>query len=76
MQAGKIVDYAMECGAIWAGVEPVALLRPGKMGVHISFPSDHEAVEFCYYVRDWLHDEDITVVDISREQEFVLIRLN
>ena len=70
----QIVNYAMQCGAYWAGIELVALHKM-RESVNVSFGNDNDAIEFCYYVQDWLHDMGFGELPITREQEFVMIWL-
>ena len=70
----QIVNYAMQCGAVWAGIELVSLHKM-RESVNVSFSSEHDAIEFSYYVQDWLHDMGFDKLPITREQEFVMIWL-
>ena len=74
MSEQAIVDFAMQCGATWAGAEKMAL-HETRRGVSIFFPSEHDAIEFCYNVRGWLKDNLYRGCQVTREQEFVLIWL-
>lgn len=70
----QIVYLAMQCGASFAGIEPMALHKDRK-AVAIGFGSEHDAIEFCYYVRDSLWDMGFGELHISRAEEFVQIWL-
>ena len=69
MNEKQIVDFAMQCGATWAGVERIALTK-NKQGIACSFSSDFDAENFMVYARDKGIDYPMT-----RELEFVLIWL-
>ena len=68
MNEKQIIDFAMGCGASFAGVEQIALTR-GLMGVACGFPSEFDAEEFVCYARDYIDNK------ITRDEEFVLIWL-
>ena len=70
----QIVDHAMQCGAIFAGVDNLALHKDRK-AVAISFPSEHDAIEFVYYIWDWLDDHGFGGLQVTHDEEFVLIWL-
>jgi hypothetical protein len=70
----QIVNLALQCGASFAGIEPLALHK-NRNAVACGFSSDHDAHEFCCYVRDYLWDMGFDELPITREQEFVLIWL-
>lgn len=63
-----LVGLARQCGAVWAGVEPMALHRDRK-GVACSFLTEFDAEEFVCFARNFIDYK------ITREQEFVLIWL-
>jgi len=69
MNGQQIVDFAIACGASWAGLERIALTK-NKQGVACSFSSEFDAENFMVYARDMGINHKIT-----REQEFVLIWL-
>lgn len=73
MNEKQIVDLANSCGAIWAGIETLALSKD-RRAVAASFHSVHDAEEFCIHARGWLDDREM-YNNITREQEFVLIWL-
>lgn len=64
----NLVDLARQCGAVWAGIEPLALHRD-RNAVSCSFSSEFEAEEFTYFVRNFVDYK------ITRDQDFVLIWL-
>jgi len=68
MNEKQIVDFAMQCGATWAGVERIALTK-NKQGIACSFSSDFDAENFMVYARDFIDNK------ITRDEEFVLIWL-
>jgi hypothetical protein len=68
MNEKQIVDFAMQCGASWAGIERIALTKDLR-GVACSFPSEFDAENFVVYACDFIDNK------ITREQEFVLIWL-
>lgn len=74
MNEQAIVDYAMQSGAVWAGIEKIAL-HETRRGVSIFFPSEHDAIEFCYHVRGWLKENLFRGCEVTRQEEFVLIWL-
>lgn len=69
----RIANMATNCGAVWAGVEKLALSKD-RYAVAASFHSEHDAEEFCIYAREWLRERDM-FNNISRDLEFVLIWL-
>ena len=73
MSEQRIVDLAMQCGTVWAGLENLALHKDRK-GVAIFFADEHDAQEFSFYAQDWLHDEGYSC-KITRNEDFVLIWL-
>lgn len=68
MNEKQIVDFAMQCGATWAGVERIALTK-NLLGVACNFSSEFDAEEFVCYARDFIDNK------ITRDEEFVLIWL-
>ena len=69
MNPVDIIDLAMRNGAVWAGVEPIGLMKKDCYGVAISFPGEFTAEEFMYnYGHDLGHH-------VTRDQEFVLVWL-
>jgi|LakMenEpi03Aug12_release.lakeMendotaPanAssembly.Ray.scaffolds.fasta_scaffold51869_9 hypothetical protein len=69
-----IVDHAMQCGAIWAGIDNLALHKDRK-AVAVSFSSTHDAQEFVYYIHDWLDEHNFPDLPVSYDEEFVLVWL-
>jgi hypothetical protein len=69
-----IVDHAMQCGAIWAGIDNLALHKDRK-AVAISFPHSHDAEEFVYHVWHWLDDHGFEGLQVTHDEEFVLVWL-
>lgn len=70
----RIIDYAMQCGAIYAGIDNLALHKDRK-AIAISFPSAFDAQEFSYYIHDWLDERDFPEMPVTYDEEFVLIWL-
>ena len=69
-----IIDYAMQCGAIYAGVDNLALHKDRK-AIAASFPHSHDAEEFVYHVWQWLDDRGFEGLQVTHDEEFVLIWL-